>query len=161
MLIKFISDAIEFRWSESIESKELKINAFSHGKERIIITKPSLAGFGVNWQHCHNVIFMGLTYSYEQLYQALRRSWRFGQKNDVYVHIVTTSQESGVLVKVKAKEKAHQKMQSKMIEAMKESQIINIKEGLKLKLDYDIEKTEEDLFTAYNGDCVDVSITLD
>ena len=59
------------------------------GKHRIIVTKPTIAGFGLNWQHCANVAFVGLSDSWEQYYQAVRRCWRFGQKQPVKVHVIT------------------------------------------------------------------------
>lgn len=78
-LKSLLPDAVEVRGSDSIAEKERKLTAFSNGEERVIITKPSIAGFGLNWQHCRNTAFVGLSYSFEQFYQALRRIYRFGQ----------------------------------------------------------------------------------
>src|SRR5579872_7626 len=78
-LTKRIPDAVEVRGSESIAVKERKLTDFTQGKTRVLITKAGIAGYGLNWQHCHNVAFVGLSYSFEDVYQAIRRSYRFGQ----------------------------------------------------------------------------------
>ena len=72
-----IPDAIEVKGSDTPEHKEDAMLGFADGRYRVIVTKPSIAGFGMNWQHCANVVFVGLSHSYEQYYQAIRRSWRF------------------------------------------------------------------------------------
>jgi hypothetical protein len=88
-----IQGAVEIRGSDSVAVKERGLDGFSDGRIRVLVSKPSIAGFGMNWQHCARVAFVGLTYSYEQFYQALRRSWRFGQTRPVDVHVVIA--ESG------------------------------------------------------------------
>lgn len=115
-----IPEAFEVRGSDSLESKERKLQAFSDSGIRVLITKPKIAGFGLNWQHCARMVFVGLSYSYEQMYQALRRSYRFGQTRPVVAHIVTSETESGVLETIKRKQKGHREMQEKMSRAMRE-----------------------------------------
>lgn len=113
-------NAIEVRGTDSIKEKETKLEEFTKGK-KVIITKPSIAGFGMNWQHCNRQIFTGLSYSFEAYYQAVRRSWRFGQKKPVDVHIVIANSESAIESAVSRKESDYEIMKSGMSEAMKES----------------------------------------
>ena len=95
-LKSIIPDAIEVRGNESPEAKERKLDQFTDGTARVIITKPGIAGHGLNWQHCANVAFVGLSYSFEEFYQALRRSYRFGQTRVVNAHIVQARTEGAI-----------------------------------------------------------------
>lgn len=88
-----IDGAIEVKGSDTQEQKEERIMGFSEGKYRVLVTKLLIAGFGMNWQHCPNMAFVGLSDSYEQFYQAVRRCWRFGQKQPVNAHIITADIE--------------------------------------------------------------------
>lgn len=109
-----LPDACELRGDENEKTKESKLLAFSSGNERILITKPKIAGFGMNWQHCARVGFMGLTFSYEQFYQAVRRSWRFGQSRPVDVHVVLASTERQIWSVVESKMAQHDEMKARM-----------------------------------------------
>jgi superfamily II DNA/RNA helicase len=100
-----IPDAVEIRGSDTATDKESKLIDFAAGKIRVLVTKPSIAGWGLNWQHCRNVGFVGVTDSWESYYQAVRRCWRFGQKRDVHVHIFASEQEGSVVANLKRKEK--------------------------------------------------------
>jgi hypothetical protein len=100
-----IPDAVEIRGSDTATDKERKLIDFSVGKIRVLVTKPSIAGWGLNWQHCRNVGFVGVTDSWESYYQAVRRCWRFGQKRDVHVHIFASEQEGSVVSNLRRKEK--------------------------------------------------------
>ena len=93
---------------------------FAAGAHRVMVSKPSLAGFGMNWQHCHKVAFVGLSHSYEQFYQAIRRCWRFGQKLPVEVHIVASDVESDVIDNIERKEREASKMSREMVATMRE-----------------------------------------
>jgi DNA modification methylase len=152
LLKKLIPEAVEVRGSEMQDNKEIKLKAFTEGEYKTIITKPKLGGYGLNWQHCHNVIFVSMDYSYEMLYQAIRRSYRFGQKSTVNVHIITSNLDAKVIETVKNKEEAHKKMQTYMVEAMRNSQIENIKGNLKLTDKSEYKKSEGENWTLYNGD---------
>lgn len=112
--------AIEVRGSESFEEKRAKLHAFTVGDERVLITKLDIAGFGMNWQHCSNVVFASLTYSFERTYQGIRRFWRYGQQNPVNIWLITSSTESDVLQAVRRKEAQFAVMQEKMNSAMHE-----------------------------------------
>jgi recombinational DNA repair protein (RecF pathway) len=93
--------------------------AFSEGRERIIITKPSIAGFGLNWQHCARCAFVGLSFSYESYYQAIRRFWRFGQQRPVQVHIALADTEAVIWNTIQRKARDHETMKVAMNAAMK------------------------------------------
>lgn len=105
-----IPDAVEVRGDMSIEDKERAIHAFSKGDVRVLVTKPSIAGFGMNWQHCNNVIFAGANYSFERYYQAVRRCWRFGQKRPVTASVVMTPSERLIWMKTREKAERHEEM---------------------------------------------------
>ena len=119
-LADLIPGAVEIRGSDSPEEKAARLNAFTTGEIRYLVTKPSIAGFGLNWQGCHNMIFVGLSDSYEMMYQAIRRCWRFGQKNPVNVHIVTSAAEGAVKENVERKERQSQFMTAEMVKHTKE-----------------------------------------
>lgn len=115
-----IPGAIEVSGSDSNDAKESRMLGFSAGEIRALVTKPSIAGFGMNWQHCPNVAFLGLSDSYEQFYQAIRRCWRFGQKQPVNCYIVTSSTEGAVTENIKRKERDAAKMAEEMVNNMHE-----------------------------------------
>jgi hypothetical protein len=95
-LIARIPDAAEVRGSHAIERKEETLAAFAAGQARALITKPSICGFGLNWQHAARVAFVGRSFSYEAWYQAVRRCWRFGQTRPVHVHIAVADGEDQI-----------------------------------------------------------------
>lgn len=113
-LTKRIPDAIEVRGSESITAKEKKLTDFSEGRIRVLISKSSICGFGMNWQHCHNVAFVGLSYSFEDVYQAIRRSYRFGQEHPVSVYIIAADTEGPLVASLERKMKAHMELANAM-----------------------------------------------
>jgi hypothetical protein len=113
-----IPGAVEVRGSDSEESKEAKLKAFSAGEIRVLITKPTICGFGMNWQHCCNTGFVGLNDSFEQVYQATRRFWRFGQDKPVTVHFVAASTEGAVLDNLRRKEADAERMGAMMVAHM-------------------------------------------
>jgi len=104
-LTKTIHGAIEIRGSDDTDTKEERLRAFSSGAARVLVTKPSIAGWGLNWQHAARMAFVGVTDSYEAYYQAVRRCWRFGQTRDVHVHIFSSKAEGAVVSNLKRKER--------------------------------------------------------
>jgi SNF2 family DNA or RNA helicase len=92
--------------------------AFGEGRERVIITKASIAGFGLNWQHCARMAFVGLSFSYEAYYQAIRRCWRFGQKRPVHVHVAMADTEKAIFDTIARKSEDHDTMKRAMTLAM-------------------------------------------
>ena len=115
-----IPDAIEVKGSDTQEQKEERLMGFSEGKYRVLVTKPSIAGFGMNWQHCHNMIFVGLSDSWEQYYQAIRRCWRFGQTQTVNVYVVTADIEGMVVENIKRKDDQSDRMMDEMASIAKD-----------------------------------------
>lgn len=113
-----IPDAVEVRGSDSPEHKSDAMLGFSDGRYRVIVSKPSICGFGMNWQGCHQMAFCGLSYSYEQFYQAVRRCWRFGQAHAVDVLVFSTEREGGVVAAVEEKERMVEDTKRGMVEAM-------------------------------------------
>ncbi len=109
-LTEAIDDAIEVRGSDSIDEKEAAIAAFTEGRYRVLVSKPSICGHGVNWQHCARQAFVGVTDSWEMYYQAVRRSWRFGQRRRVEVHVFASELEGAVLRNLERKERDAQAM---------------------------------------------------
>lgn len=114
MLSNLIPDAVEVKGGDSSESKERDLLAFSSGEARVIISKPSICGFGMNWQHCRKIAFASISYSYEKFYQAIRRSWRFGQEREVYVFVVLADSELPVWRSIERKATDHESMKSYM-----------------------------------------------
>lgn len=117
-LQSLIPDAIEVRGNHSVEVKEKRLLGFSDGEYRVIISKASIAGFGLNWQHCRRMAFVGVNYSYESFYQAVRRCWRFGQTQQVQAHVVMAQTESAIWNAVMRKSDAHDAMKDEMRAAM-------------------------------------------
>lgn len=109
-LKSLIPDAVEVRGSDTIEHKEKALHDFAAGKIRVLISKPSICGWGLNWQHCCNMAFVGVTDSFEAYYQAVRRCWRFGQTKTVDVHIFSSEQEGAVVSNLKRKESEAREM---------------------------------------------------
>lgn len=105
MLTRLIAGAVEVKGSDDNKHKERAMLGFAEGLHRVIVSKPSIAGFGLNWQHCRNMAFVGLSDSFESYYQATRRCWRFGQKNTVNVHVITSELEGAVVANIKRKER--------------------------------------------------------
>lgn len=122
-LTKAIPDAIEVKGSMDPDAKEKALEAFTFGQRRVIVTKPKLAGFGLNWQHASTQVFASISHSYERYYQAVRRSWRFGQTRPVNAHIVIASTERPMWENVRRKAEDHDKMKRAMSEAMRAAQV--------------------------------------
>jgi superfamily II DNA or RNA helicase len=118
-LAKVIDGAVEVTGSNSDEYKAEHIVGFAEGRCRVLVSKSMIAGYGVNWQNCHNIVFVGLNDSFEQFYQAIRRCWRFGQKEPVTVHVITSNLENAVLENIRRKETDHEAMAAAMIEHMR------------------------------------------
>lgn len=118
MLKDMIRGGVEITGSDSDDEKEEKLRGFADGSIRKIVTKPSIAGFGMNWQHCNAMSFFP-SHSHEQFYQCVRRCWRFGQTRPVTVHIVTSEAEASVLNNMRRKERAASEMMQKIVDNMR------------------------------------------
>jgi hypothetical protein len=120
LLQKLIPGAVQVSGADSDEAKIEKFDAFQSGQAQRLITKPTIAGFGLNWQHCADLSAFP-SHSYEQYYQLVRRSWRFGQTRDVTVDIVSTEGEADVLGNLRRKAAAADQMFSEMVAAMNQA----------------------------------------
>lgn len=99
-----IDGAVQIAGSDDADMKERRLHDFAHGKTRVLVSKPSICGFGLNWQHCARMAFVGVTDSFEAYYQAVRRCWRFGQTRPVDVHVFASNQEGAVVANLRRKE---------------------------------------------------------
>jgi hypothetical protein len=126
-ITRAIHGAVEVRGSDKDSDKERKLNDFSEGRIRVLVTKPSIAGFGMNWQHCADTGFVGLSDSFEQVYQAIRRFWRFGQTNSVNVHFIAAETEGAVVANIKRKEADAERMADAMVKHMADLSAKNIR----------------------------------
>ena len=122
MLAKIVPGAIEVHGSLDADEKERRLLGFVAGEYRAIVTKPKLAGFGVNWQHCAHAVFASVSFSYEQHYQAVRRSHRFGQSERVRNDIVISDTEASIWNVINEKSAKHDEMKRRMAAAMKHAQ---------------------------------------
>lgn len=122
-----IPDAVEIRGADKPERKESAAVDFVKGNIRVLISKPTIFGYGLNFQNCHKTIFCGLDYSFENYYQAVRRFHRFGQQNAVDVYRVLGDTESNILATIERKAAMKANMQVSMAQAMKQAQISNLK----------------------------------
>ncbi|MDB5069582.1 MAG: putative Helicase domain protein [Candidatus Eremiobacteraeota bacterium] len=117
-LAAIIPGATEVRGTDDPDEKESALLAFSRGEARVLVTKPSIAGFGMNWQHCARIAFCGVSDSWEAFHQAIRRCWRFGQRREVLVHVVSTTTENAVLRNLQRKERGAAAMTAAMVAQM-------------------------------------------
>jgi len=117
-LANAIPDAVEVHGSMTLDAKEAGLNAFTFGERRVIVSKPKLAGFGLNWQHAQTQVFASISHSYEQHYQAVRRLWRFGQKKPVTAHVIISDTEYPMWKNVRRKAADHDRMKKAMAQAM-------------------------------------------
>src|SRR3990167_3501867 len=104
MLHKLLSGSVLLEGDQSPEQKQATIERFQSGEHRVLITKSKITGFGLNFQNCHQMAFLGLSDSWESYYQSVRRCWRFGQREPVSVHIVISEAEMDVFENVMKKE---------------------------------------------------------
>ncbi len=142
--------------SDDEDAKREALGAFLNGRRRVLVTKPRIAGFGLNLQHCARMVFVGLGDSYEQYYQAIRRCWRFGQRHPVDVHLVVSEAERGIVANVQRKEREHQEVTSKMIEQMREAEQEELGVTTRQRVAHRRETTSGEAWTLHLGDCIDV-----
>jgi DNA modification methylase len=154
LIESILTDCINVQGSDSAESKTKNMMAFTHGELRILASKPKICGYGMNWQHCARIAFVGLDDSFEKFYQAVRRCYRFGQTRNVQVHIFTAENEGQILANIKRKEQQHNEMSANMIEHMKDIMNNELAGQANIVDEYreDVYKSEN--FTVYLGDCV-------
>ena len=121
-LLEAVPELVDVRGSQKPHVKEERLVGFSEGAIARLSSKPSLAGFGLNWQHCARVAFVGASYSYEAFYQAVRRCWRYGQKRTVDVHVVMGSTELPMWNVLARKRDGHDELKLQMFAASRRAQ---------------------------------------
>jgi len=160
-LAKRLPDSIQIKGSDASEHKESAMLGFAAGDIRVLVTKPSISGYGMNWQNCHNMIFVGLSDSYEQYYQAVRRCWRFGQPNTVNVHVIESELDGCVISNIRRKEKIAEEMSMNMVQHMASVTSEEMKSVHRFRDVYKEHTESGDNWTMYMGDCVDVVKNID
>lgn len=149
-LKKLLPDAVEVKGSDSPEYKEKMLLGFANNEFRILITKTKIASFGMNYQNCRNQIFASLDFSFEGLYQAIRRSYRFGQKQEVNIYLITTDTMANVKQSIDTKQRQFEIMQNEMSLAINENLM-----GNSLQVgSYDTEEVSNEWYKIKRGDCV-------
>ena len=120
LLKKLINDSTEVKGSDTDIHKEKSLIGFSDGTVKKLISKPKIAGFGMNFQNSHHCVFVGLSDSWEAFYQAIRRQWRFGQTKKVHVHIISADTEGAVVANIKRKDDQHKELMASMMDHMRD-----------------------------------------
>jgi hypothetical protein len=154
LLASLIPGAVNVQGSDKPEVKAAQMLRFSHGELRVLISKPKICGFGMNWQHCARMAFVGLDDSFEKFYQAVRRCFRFGQKRNVHVHLFVAENEGQVLNNLKRKEQQHHEMSANMVDHMRDIMNNELKGTANVKEEYREDVYEGDGFTIHLSDCV-------
>jgi hypothetical protein len=149
-LRKAIPDAVEVKGSDTTEQKESRLLGFARGEFRVLITKAKIAQFGMNFQNCRNQVFASVDFSFEGLYQSIRRSYRFGQKNDVNIYMITTDTMQNVVESINRKHEQFKNMQDEMSKAVN----AEMNGGTMTSKDYDNEDVVCDEYRIMRGDCV-------
>jgi len=145
---KLVLGSVEVRGSEPADIKESKLTGFANGEFRVLITKKKIAQFGLNYQHCNNQVFAAMDFSFEALYQAIRRSYRFGQKRAVNICLVTIDTMRNVIDIIDKKQKEFDKMMKEI-----SNEVNSIKHNL--VMDYEHKETRTDDYHIINADCVE------
>jgi len=150
VLLKLIPDAVAVNGSEKPDVKEKKLLGFAHGEFRVLITKLKIARFGLNYQNCSNQIFVSLDFSFENLYQGIRRSYRFGQEKDVNCYIITTDTMTNVIKSIREKE-------IQFMELQKEVNLVGKEIEYSLKSTYAFREHKDDDMWIMKGDsCIEI-----
>ena len=123
LLTRLIPGAVQVSGSDDVEVKEERLAAFARGEIRVLVTKPKIASYGLNYQNCHRMTYMP-NHSYEQMYQAVRRCWRFGQQHPVTVDVVTTTGGERVLANLERKATQADRMFTALTAHMRDAQAI-------------------------------------
>lgn len=152
-----LPEAVTVEGNDTIEARLNALRAFKSGEARVLISKPKVSGFGINFQHAHKMVFCGINDSWEQYYQAIRRCWRFGQQHPVDVYIVSSNTESAIVANVKNKEEQARIMGDQIIENVGELSIANLNKQKEREISPGIKDVARGSnWTLWNGDCVEV-----
>ena len=160
-LLNLIDGAVDVSGSDSIEHKEQSVTKFLDGSIRVLVSKPKILGSGMNFQNCHNTAFVGLSDSWEQYYQAIRRFYRFGQTKEVNVHVISAESEGAVVANIKRKEEQNALMGAEMVKHMSDSMKKEIFGASLEKDEYVRDVYHGDGWTLHNADCIDLIQEID
>ena len=156
-LSKLLNDSINVQGSDSPEYKAKHLNGFAKNQFKTLITKTSIASFGMNYQQCNQMVFMSYDFKFEQFYQAVRRCYRFGQKNKVYVHILIPESQTNVRQTILDKQQRHFEMIQEMSKYSSEADYKSAKSKVKIMN----KEIKTDKYRLLNGDCVQESKKID
>lgn len=151
-LARGIIDCVEVTGSDSPDKKIESIERFQDGKIRVLVTKPKIAGAGINLQNCHNMLFLGIGDSYEQYYQCIRRCYRFGQTSPVHAYIVLSDIEEEIFQNVMRKEEEAKKMSDQLIQHVQQFERAEIEQKQEQKFEYQEKTIKTDNYTLMLGD---------
>lgn len=155
-LADLVPDSILVEGDDEPEVKAGALLDFAAGKHRVLITKPRIAGFGMNFQNCANMAFVGLSDSYEAYYQCIRRCWRYGQKKPVRAVIVVSELEEGIVSNVKRKEYDAERMSEEMVKRMGDLERQEIMGSAREEMKYERDVANGEGWALHLGDCVEV-----
>lgn len=151
VLKKLLPQATEVRGNDTNEWKEKHLSGFANNEFPILVSKTKIASFGMNYQNCRNQIFASLDFSFEALYQAIRRSYRFGQKNEVNIYLITTDTMANVRESINKKQKQFEIMQDEMSKAINE----NLNNSSLQDVEIDTKEIKNDWYNIKRGDCIE------
>jgi DNA modification methylase len=157
-LARAIPDAVEVKGGDTATKKESAVVGFLNGSVRVLISKAGIFGYGMNFQNCNNIAFVGLSYSFEDFYQSLRRSYRFGQDREVNAYIVQATTEGNITRAINTKIAKHKEMQERMKIA---AAAFVEQENKKEKMKTDINTATGDGWILHHGDCVRVARNIE
>jgi DNA modification methylase len=153
-LAKAIPGAVEVTGSDSDDHKARAAAGFADGSIKILVSKPSIFGFGLNWQHCARVVFVGVSHSFEMYYQALRRCWRFGQTREVKAYVITAETEGRVVRNLERKEQEYHAMMESLTNAMHGLNLDGVMAS-RDEMSYETDVASGNRWTLYLGDAVE------
>lgn len=151
-----MSNVVDIRGNMTQDEKEEKIFSFSNGETNAIVTDPRMFGHGMNWQHSRIQFFIGLSDSYESVYQAIRRQWRNFQDRDVHVFFITSSTEGAVVKNIKRKEKQHNKIYDEIVARMAKHYSQSVTQIGRQEMEYKVDKFTTKNSTVYLGDSTEM-----
>lgn len=161
LLKTLIPNSVNVRGSDSADLKEKNLISFQDGGLKTLISKAKIAGYGLNWQKCARMAFVGLDDSFEKFYQAVRRCYRFGQKRELQVHLFVSEMEGQILQNLKRKEENHNKMSENMIDHMKDIMNNELKGQVNIVDEYIEDVKHGDGYTVHLSDCVKLAKSME
>lgn len=156
-LVRAIPGAVEVTGSDDPDAKAERMLAFADGATRVLVSKPSICGFGMNWQHCARIAFVGLSDSWEMYYQAIRRCWRFGQAREVACHVFVSTAEGAVLTNIERKEREAREMATEMVRHMSVQSITDLTGTERAIDEYERAVERGQRWEAHRADCVELA----